>query len=71
MAVALTVFFFIVVAIGFFSLAGNLLIGAFYVLGKILPVLLGSVATAGILTPEHLGTVFTFDGRNFRKAVSF
>jgi hypothetical protein len=44
MAVALTVFFFIVVAIGFFSLAGNFLIGAFYVLGKILPVLLGSVA---------------------------
>jgi len=44
MAVALTVFFFIVVAIGFFSLAGNFLIGIFYVLGKILPVLLGSIA---------------------------
>ena len=44
MAVALTVFFFIVVAIGFFSLTGNFLIGIFYVLGKILPVLLGSIA---------------------------
>ena len=44
MAVALTVFFFIVVAIGFFSLAGKFLIGTFYVLGKILPVLLGSLA---------------------------
>ena len=44
MAVALTVFFFIVVAIGFFSLAGNFLLGIFHVLGKILPVLLKSVA---------------------------
>lgn len=34
-------------------------------------VLLGSVVTAGILTPEHLGAVFTFGRGNFRKAVSF
>ena len=44
MAVALTVFFLIVVAIGLFSLTAKFLIGIFYVLGKILPVLLGSVA---------------------------
>lgn len=44
MAVALIVLFFIAVAIGFFSLAGKFLIGTFYVLGKILPALLGSLA---------------------------
>ena len=44
MAVALTVFFLIVVAIGLFSLTAKFLIAIFYVLGKILPVLLGSVA---------------------------
>ena len=44
MAVVLTLFFFIVVAVGFFSLSGKFLIGIFFVLGKILPVLLGSLA---------------------------
>lgn len=44
MAVALTMLFFIVAAIGLFSLAGKFLIGTFFVLGKILPVLLKSVA---------------------------
>ena len=44
MAAGLAILFFIVVAIGIFSLAAKFLIGIFYVLGKILPVLLGSVA---------------------------
>lgn len=44
MAAGLAILFFIVVAIGIFSLAAKFLIGIFYVLGKILPILLGSVA---------------------------
>ena len=44
MAAGLAILFFIVVASGIFSLAAKFLIGIFYVLGKILPVLLGSVA---------------------------
>lgn len=49
MALVLTVIFFTVVAIGIFSVSSKLILGIFYVLGKILPVLLGSVAVIAVI----------------------
>lgn len=49
MAIVLMWVFFIVVAIGIFSLLGNFILGVFHALGKALPTIFGSIAVVVIV----------------------
>ena len=49
MAIVLMWFFFIVCAIGLFSLFGKIILGACHVLGKVLPVVIGVVVAIAII----------------------